>query len=224
MRGAKTQGYIAAEALLMDYAAGALGEAETLLIATHLALSPAALHIVNEFEAIAGALLADAAPAGFSRNILENVMREIESAPPPAAVRPVAAPAAKPGLPGPLGAYLDCDDLSHVKWRRLVPGISYTELRLHGRSPAKLHLLRLDPGTVTPAHQHEAAEMTLVLDGAFSDEFGRFSIGEVSVVTEGKSHGPVACPSQGCICLSVGFAPRQISRLSQRLFTRFFRF
>lgn len=218
------QGHIAAETLLMDYAAGALDEAQMLLIATHLALSPAARHMVREFEAIAGAMLTGVPPAGVSKNLLDSVLKQIETAPvaPVQALPQQAAP--KPQLPHPLCDYLDCDDLMHVRWQRLVRGISYTEVRLRGPASAKVHLLRLDPGATTPEHHHDAAELTLVLNGAFRDEFGQFSAGDVSVVGDGKAHGPLACPSQGCVCLTVGFAPGQISTLAQRFLGRFFGF
>lgn len=221
------QAHIAAETLLMDYAAGALDEAQMLLIATHLSLSPAARHMVREFEAIAGAMLSGAPPAGVSKNLLDSVLKQIETLPvrtPAPKTSAAPAMAARPQLPHPLCDYLDCDDLMHLRWQRLVRGISYTEVRLRGPSPAKVHLLRLDPGATTPAHHHDAAELTLVLDGAFRDEFGQFSQGDVSLIGDGKSHGPLACPSQGCVCLTVGFAPGQISTLAQRLLGRFFRF
>ena len=62
------------EDLLLAYAAGDLGEAWSLLIATHLALCPVCRGAVRDAEAIGGALIDELAPEELSRDALEKTL------------------------------------------------------------------------------------------------------------------------------------------------------
>jgi len=52
-----------------------------------------------------------------------------------------------------------------------------------------------------PDHGHGGAELTLVLDGAYSDVTGRYCRGDLQDVDETVEHSPVSDPSLGCVCL-----------------------
>ena len=57
------------EALLLDYASGALGEGWSVAIATHLALCPTCRQVVQDMEAIGAALMESLKPAPLSENL-----------------------------------------------------------------------------------------------------------------------------------------------------------
>ena len=60
--------------LLIDYASGSLDEAHSLLVAAHIALSPNARRIVQEYESIAGGLLHECcAPVSMCEEALQSV-------------------------------------------------------------------------------------------------------------------------------------------------------
>ena len=74
-----------------------------------------------------------------------------------------------------------------------------------------------------PDHGHNGMELTLVLQGAFSDEDGYFARGDIEIAHEDVDHMPVADISQDCICLAVTDAPLRFKGLLPRLAQPFLR-
>jgi putative transcriptional regulator len=50
-------------------------------------------------------------------------------------------------------------------------------------------------------HGHGGTELTLVLEGAFSDSTGEYLPGDIQEVADEIEHSPVADKVAGCICL-----------------------
>jgi putative transcriptional regulator len=50
-------------------------------------------------------------------------------------------------------------------------------------------------------HGHGGTELTLVLEGAFSDSTGEYLPGDIQEVADEIEHSPVADKVSGCICL-----------------------
>ena len=61
----------------------------------------------------------------------------------------------------------------------------------------------LDPGTSVPLHSHNGREYILVLDGSFSDEYGKYEKGDLQINDNNIKHHPSASKKEGCICLSI---------------------
>ena len=78
-------------------------------------------------------------------------------------------------------------------------------------------------GTALPDHGHKGMELTLVLQGAFSDDDGYFARGDIEVADTHVDHTPVADISEDCICLAVTDAPLRFKGLIPRLAQPFFR-
>lgn len=74
-----------------------------------------------------------------------------------------------------------------------------------------------------PDHGHKGREMTLVLQGAFSDADGRYGRGDVEIADDAVQHTPVAEAGQDCICLAATEAPLRFRSLIPRLVQPFFR-
>lgn len=60
-------------------------------------------------------------------------------------------------------------------------------------------IVRYNPGTFFPAHQHPAGEEILVLNGVFEDEHGHYPAGSYFRNPPGSSHTPGS--SAGCVLL-----------------------
>ncbi|MCD8563339.1 MAG: hypothetical protein LRY54_04760 [Alphaproteobacteria bacterium] len=70
------------ESLLMDYAFGALDQAQSLIVASHLALSPKARALARACEDMAGALLEkDCPPVPVSPHAFSRIMTAIDASP-----------------------------------------------------------------------------------------------------------------------------------------------
>lgn len=200
------------DTLLIDYAGGALGEAASLIVATHLALCPCCRLNVAEMEAVGGALLESIEPEEVDPACLETVLARLDDLPPlPRAPKPkpVCRDSAVPLLPEPLRRYVG-SDLSRLPWKRLMRGMECCDIPLGSGSDSarrgKARLMRLASGVGPPHHTHRGIELTLVLDGGFTDDLGQFARGDLSVADESVRHRPVA-DAEGCLCLAVTDAP-----------------
>lgn len=185
------------EATLVAYAAGNLWEAARRVVQGHLDLCEHCRAGFDLAEAVGGALLDGLPPTPLAPGALDRVSESLRgdvdhSARP--AMRPApAAPGEAEPTPAPHG-------LRDVRLRWLAPGVRHAVL-LRGPEIGTLRLLRVKPGTALPRHAHRGAELTLVLEGAFSDETGRHGPGDLVEVEGDASHGPVAEGPADCVCL-----------------------
>ena len=203
------------DSLLMAYSAGQLPEAFNLVVATHLSMCDDCRVALGAFDAVGGALVEGGDEAAISDAALDATLALI------AAQKPVADKAApKIGIfPAPLAEYVG-GDLDAVKWRSL--GMGVRQAILPTAKGASVRLLHIPAGQAMPDHGHRGMELTLVLQGAFSDGVGRYNRGDVDAETEATQHTPVAEAGLPCICLSATDAPLRftgfIPRILQPLF------
>lgn len=62
-------------------------------------------------------------------------------------------------------------------------------------------LLHIDPGGSVPQHTHHGYELTLLLEGSFSDEMGDYHAGDFILLDQNHDHSPVS--ENGCLCFTV---------------------
>ena len=205
------------DALLMGYAAGTLPEAFNLVVAAHVSLCDECRARLGSFEALGGAVLEDTgAAAALAEDSFAATLARI-------AAQPAATPrpARRPGLfPAPLQDYVG-GDLEAVKWRGFGTGVRQAILPTSPAASARL--LHIPAGMSVPDHGHRGLEMTLVLQGAFRDEEGRFGPGDIEVASEELEHTPVAEAGEDCICLAATDAPLRFKSLLPRLAQPFLR-
>ena len=84
-------------------------------------------------------------------------------------------------------------------------------------------MLYVPPGQSVPDHGHNGMELTLVLQGSFSDESGRFGVGDLEIADETVEHTPVADDGPPCICLAATDAPLRFSAFLPRILQPLFR-
>jgi putative transcriptional regulator len=203
--------------ILMAHAAGTLPEAFGLVVATHISLCDECRARLQAFEAVGGTVLDAAGEAPVSDGALDATMLRIASR----AKDPIKARMpASAVFPAPLRDYVG-GDLDAVRWRSVAGGVRQSILA-SSRS-GSVRLLHIPAGAAMPDHGHRGTEMTMVLQGAFSDADGRFARGDVEVATEATSHTPVAEPGQACVCLAATDAPLRFSGLIPRIVQPFFR-
>lgn len=76
----------------------------------------------------------------------------------------------------------------NMDWAAKTPGVSIKELYNQADYPEHIYLLRLDPDTIIPHHEHPAGREAFVLDGEAEDEFGRYKKGSWVRLPPGSSH------------------------------------
>jgi putative transcriptional regulator len=188
-----------ADAILADYAAGALRPAFAVVVAAHLESCAHCRGSLRGLEALGGALIADLPESEMSAEALDRVMAGIER-PVEAAVEVTVRPAAE-RIP-----------FGREVW--IGPGMGLRKARMPGGG--LLYQLRLPAGLGTIPHGHHGAEYTVVLKGAFMDGEARFDPGDFAEMAEGIVHEPHVTPESECVCLIVSEKPMRVTNLLGR--------
>ncbi|WP_136441704.1 ChrR family anti-sigma-E factor [Pacificoceanicola onchidii] len=200
------------EDLIAGYSAGTLPEAVSLAVATHISLCDSCRAALSAYDAIGGAVVDASAPAAVNAGSLDSVLARIHatSDTPVGSIRPRTNPA----IPAPLADYIG-HSFDDVQWRPVGLGVKQSILATSSEATARL--LYIPAGTAVPDHGHNGLELTLVLQGAFHDEVGRYGPGDIEVASDDLEHMPVADISEDCICLAVTDAPLRFKGWLPRL-------
>ena len=199
--------------LLLAHAAGTLGDSESLLVACHITLCPTCRAVVDDAEAVGGALLSPRSPESpsgtdpdpASSSALARMLARLDEAddgdPEPASS---AGPFDPTGLlPAPL--YRLTGPLDQQTWQTPFPGVELTGIPAL-RDGRFVHLTRVQPALEIPRHRHPGFEATLVLAGGFRDDDGQpYARGDVCVRDETRPHQQWVDPGEPCVWLLVAF-------------------
>ena len=202
------------EPLLMAYAAGNLPEAFGLAVATHISMCDECRAQASALDAVGGAVIEDCDVVAIADGALEAVMAR------PSTPERMAQAKPRGNVPAPLSDYIG-RDFANVKWRPLGMGVRQAILKTSRTASARL--LYIPAGQAMPDHGHRGMELTLVLQGAFSDAEDRFGPGDIEIATADLEHKPVADAGMACICLAVTDAPLRFMGLIPRLLQPLFR-
>ena len=213
-------------ALLASYVAGTLSDPENMIVASHLTLKPEAGHITLKMEAISGAMLSQQIdPAPVKPDALDQVLARLET-PAETTSKLDKTDSVSHGpdfgfpVPRPILEYLD-GQTSKLSWKKRLKGIEC--LQIPAGANRKSEILKIAPGISVPEHTHVGEEITLLLDGAFEDETGCYTKGDMIVLDERAHHHPVSDSETGCVCVSVASAPIKMTGPLMRLLNPFLR-
>lgn len=101
-------------------------------------------------------------------------------------------------------------DYNELKWTTLSPSFKIATL-LKDTDGTQIALSRVKAGGAMPHHKHSGDEMTLVLEGSFSDESGLFVAGDFIMRDSSDKHHPIVTMDGECICLMVLDGPVQFT-------------
>jgi putative transcriptional regulator len=188
--------------LIAHYVAGCLPEPAHILVGSHLEMQPSSGRFANSLDHLAGDALDAAVP--FELSSRDERLTAILTSRPRIDVPPAMAAQDDPGMPRFLHAYAG-QKLENLSWKMKLPGLR--QHVIEKTSGMEASLLWARPGRALPHHRHRGLELTLVLQGAFEDNRGAFTQGDVSVADETIMHRPVATKDSPCLCFSVLLAP-----------------
>lgn len=192
------------DALLGSYVAGALPAPAQILVECHLALKPESRALTAQLEALAGVALSSDPP--------------VEIGSPAARLEAIfSSPGAPSGqdeisaggiFPAPLRQLVGFD-ADQVPWRSKMPG--FREYEIGEIDGCHVTLFWIRPGRRIPSHTHEGTELSLVLDGAFTDLNGRYGRGDISIADDSVDHRPTAEKDRPCIGMAVTDGPLRLT-------------
>ncbi len=202
-------------ALLMEYASGCLDEAHALVVAAHMALSPAARRIIAQYEAIGGAMLDDCCPpVAMKPDALKCVMAKLETATAPASPckgKPKLTMGNYHEVPGCLEHYME-----QTVWKQTPQGFQTLHIRTTcARSTAEM--VRVHPGTTIEPHAHSRAELTLILQGGARDEQRNYGRGDLIVIGRDGITRLRADDSDGAVFFIVRPSASPLQRLLEKI-------
>jgi putative transcriptional regulator len=193
------------DSLLARYVAGTLPTPARVLVEAHLELKPKNRIKVANLESMAGLELMDIDPVPLS-NRDAMLAAVLASAAPEASTRDVGG--SERVFPKALYDFVGFD-ANEVPWRTRMPG--FKEYDIGEIEGCHVNLFWIKPGRTVPAHTHEGSEISLVLDGAFSDARGHYGRGDISVADDSVDHRPNADMGRPCIGLAVMDAPLKLT-------------
>lgn len=198
--------------ILDAYRAGTLPHAFSVVVAAHLSICDACRAELEAHDLVGGALLAGAPQTEMQPDARARIMSQLDTTP------ARAVPRGSGVFPAPVMTELKGQP---PKWRMLGGGIR--QQILSADQEGSLRLLYIPPGKAVPEHSHGGLELTLVLQGSFSDSEGEFARGDLETAYDDLDHQPIAGPGLPCICLAATDAPLQFHALVPRLLQPLFR-
>ncbi len=201
--------------MLQQYAAGTLAEGWSVAVATHLALCPACRSELSALESVGGYFIeSEAADETDVSQSWESIKAKINAGQIDKVV-PIKKPSSSDlTYPEPLKTYIEA--AGGLKWRQLGRGAAQMMIPT-GDETTTVRLLKIPAGQPVPEHSHRGMELTLVLDGSFSDEISTFARGDVEMADDSLMHQPKADKGKDCICLAVTEAPLRFKSRFLRL-------
>jgi putative transcriptional regulator len=206
-------------ATLVAFSAGTLSPGLSLLARAHLELCPACCKAAVAADEIGGNFMCRQEDVQVSAASRAAVMERIQTA--TLHRLPVARSTSESEVPRVLGEVIGTDDLDSLEWKKAGPGVSMYKLPQQDGGTGFLGLLRIAPGRKMPDHGHGGSELTLILRGAYRDEIGLFSRGDIADLDESIAHTPMVSSEEDCICLTANDAPTRFRSWSARIAQRF---
>lgn len=201
------------DAMLAAYAAGNLPHAFAVAVASHLSLCDHCRAALEAHQAVGGAVLDKTPVVAVSSTLKDDIFAQLDA---PFTPKPVYE--RKGIFPGPV---MEAMKGREPQWKTLGMGVRQDILSAdkHG----SVRLLYIPPGQAVPDHSHNGLELTLVLQGSFSDDTGRFGVGDLEIADETLEHTPIADEGEPCICLAATDARLRFNALVPRLLQPLFR-
>lgn len=195
------------DSLLARYVAGTLPAPARVLVEAHLELKPENRIKVTNLEAMAGLALMEIDPVALG-NRDATLAAVLQSELPTGTADDVRSNHDQTVFPKALIDFVGFD-AADVPWRTRMPG--YREYDLGDIDGCHVNLFWIKPGRTVPAHTHEGTELSLVLDGDFTDARGYYARGDISVADDSVDHRPCAGRDRACIGLAVMDAPLKLT-------------
>ena len=213
---------------LTDYAAGTLPLSQALCVAVHLSLCPESRKQVEQLNSLGAIMFTNAINDSNSEPLTtefpdddhDSINQELRSKVfdligkndikrQPSSV--TASPSANDAynkaelLPHCLEKLIP-EGIDQLDWKKLGTALSVARLPA-GDNLREVALHKIKAGGRVSNHDHRGREVTVVLQGSFSDQNGLYLPGDFLVKEAGEEHRPIASEDAECICLSVLEAP-----------------
>lgn len=205
-------------ALLMEYASGCLDEAQALVVATHMSLSPSARKIVADYESIGGAMLKDCCGSvAMKSNALQSVMDKIERLEKPqSCTEKLKKKCGDKDMPTCLESHMETKT-----WRQEQAGLH----SIHVKTTCcgyTARLVKMAPDFSMEVSVHpEKHTLAVILEGTVRGGDNIFQRGDLAILEKGNIYPLRADTQNGVICFVVKPAQSRIREWTGKIFSIF---
>jgi putative transcriptional regulator len=201
--------------LLNEFAAGCLPLAQSTCVSLHLNYCELCQRHSRQLQQLGAGLFQAQSPQPVDDALLDAVMSRLDEEPPLAYSRETG----DGGYPG-LVQRLMSGKYDELEWKRVTSSLQISRLRT-GDPDNEFALYHIKAGGSIPKHTHRGTELTLVLDGSFSDEEGVYREGDFLMRDAEHVHTPTAAQTSDCVCIGVLDAPIRFTDWKYRVLNPF---
>jgi putative transcriptional regulator len=187
---------------ITEYAAGSLPLAQSACVSIHVNHCRHCQRIAGELCTLGASLFEALAPVPVGDVQLNAVLARLDEEIPLSYANKKENASATPAIL----QRLMRGDFSDLTWKNIGSTLRISYLKT-GDPHHEFALYHIRAGGRIPEHTHRGSEMTLILEGGFSDANGSYHKGDFLVRRPGDVHAPTALQSEDCICLAVLDAP-----------------
>ncbi|TDG11915.1 transcriptional regulator [Seongchinamella unica] len=202
--------------LLNEYSSGTLPLAQSVCVSLHLNYCDQCRRAHQQLQQLGSALFEEMAPQQVDDSLLRTVMSRLDDEVQPLSYQ--STPAAD--APPPLIQRLMRGDYEDLGWEKVTSDVRMSRLRT-GDIDNEFALYHIRAGASIPRHTHKGTELTLVLEGGFSDEEGHYEVGDFIMRDAEQQHSPTATRDRDCICIGVLDAPIKFTDWKYRVVNPF---
>ncbi|TBR38454.1 anti-sigma factor [Marinomonas agarivorans] len=206
--------------LLIDYSAGTLSLAHSISVSTHLEHCAECRRHVSQLNQVGSHLftglhMTDShshEPSSELNSLKEKMLNNLSADIPTSETieqAPFDTNTVSARIPRSLHQFIQ-QDYDQLEWTRLSSSLRVATL-CTDTNGSQVALTRIKAGSHIPTHSHTGEEITLVLEGSFSDEGGIYKKGDFISRNASHKHKPVVTKDAECICLTVLDAPIQFT-------------
>lgn len=203
--------------LLNEYSSGSLPLAQSACVSLHLKYCEQCRRDHQRLQQLGAALFEELTPQQVDDSLLLKVMSRIEEEPVPLSYDSNEADA--DGYPA-LVQRLMSGNYTDLDWQRIGSDVKISRLRT-GDTDNEFALYHIRAGGSIPRHTHKGTELTLVLEGSFSDEDGYYAEGDFIMRDAAQAHTPTASQDRDCVCIGVLDAPVRFTGWKHRVINPF---
>ena len=202
--------------LIAAYLSGQLPHAYSLVVASHIELCDQCRATWMACQTVAGVVMELEAETRLSPGFKKRVFEMLDS--PASQEEDPCHSIESRDFPSPIALAIGG---SEPRWRSLGGGLRQQILCRSREGTARL--LYIPAGMSVPEHGHRGLELTMVIQGAFSDETGEYGAGDVEIADGGFEHQPVVTGNDPCICIAATDNPLSFKGILPSLLQPIFR-
>ena len=188
--------------LITEYTAGSLPLTQSACVSLHISHCRRCQGIAGQLSDLGASLFEALEPAPVGDAQLNAVLARLDEEVPLSYARTSKDTSNTPAIL----QRLMRGDFSDLSWKNIGSTLRISYLQA-GDPQHELAIYHFNAGGRIPEHTHRGSEMTLILQGGFSDAHGSYHKGDFLVRRQGDVHAPTALQSEDCICLVVLDAP-----------------